>query len=87
MAKALDEVSLKTIREIWQPIIDQRIVILARKWFGSGVASLGITTMQGMGVNYIRALTTKDDTDKYSTIAFMYQKDVHPIFEEYYYER
>lgn len=83
----MDEVSVDSIAKVWQPIIDQKLVVMLRDWLGFATANLGLTKMRDMGHRYIRALTTKDETGKFFTNAFMIQKDAPNVLKEYYHDQ
>ena len=80
-------ISMDTINLVWQPIIDQKFVALFRDWMALGIANLGLTKTREMGIDYIRALASKDETGKYFTSALMMQKDAPQVLKQFFADR
>lgn len=74
--KIIKSISPDIIGEVWQPVIDQRIIGIVRDWTGLSAANLGITKTRAMEVENIRAITTR--VDQHFTNAFMIHKDAPP---------
>ena len=83
----MEELSAEAINDIWQPTIDQRLIFVLRDWVGLAVANFGITKSREMGMDYFRAIYTKDETGKFFTNAFLIQKEATQVFKDYIYER
>ena len=83
----MGDISFEAIQAVWQPIIEQRIVCLLRDWLGYAAANLGLTKTRELGVEYIRALATKDETDKFFTTSFMIQRDAPQALKQFITER
>ena len=71
------------ISKVWFPIQAQKMVGIARDWMCHVAASLGIKTTREMGVDYIRAIFTKDQTGKSFLNAFMIRKDAPARIKEF----
>lgn len=83
----LNEISAKTIGKVWQPVIDQEIILVARNQLAMGAANLGLTKMIEMGNDLIRALATTDETGKAFTNAQMIQKDAPKVLKDFCHQR
>lgn len=79
----MKDFSVGEISKVWQPVIDQKILMVAREWLCATVANLGLTKMRELGHNYIRALKTKDEKEKRFTNSHMMQKDAPMAFKSY----
>ena len=82
-AMFMDDINIDSIKAVWQPIMDQKVVFLLRDWLGQSAANLGLTKMRELGVDHFRAVETKDETGKFFTNAFMILKDAPETFKEY----
>ena len=79
----VEDMSMELISRLWQPTINQKVVGLVRDWMCLSVANFGLTKTRLMGIDYIRALVTKDQTGKYFTNAFMMHKDAPQVLEDF----
>lgn len=85
--RIMEELSANSIGDIWQKVIDQQIIFLLRDWVGLAAANFGITKTRELGVEYIRAIYTKDETGKFFTNAFLIQKEAPQVLKDYINER
>ena len=85
--KIMEEVSAESISDLWQPVIDQRIVMILRDWVGLAVANFGITKTREIDIDYIRAIYTKDETGKFFINALMIQKEAPQVLKDYINDR
>lgn len=83
----LRDLSVNSIASVWQPIIDQKMIGLMRDWLGRGAANLGLSKMREIGVQYIRALETRDETGKMITNSMMIQRQAPKQLKDYMKER
>lgn len=83
----LNEISAETIGKVWQPVIDQKIILAARNQLALGAANLGLTKMIELGHYFIRALATTDETGKAFTNAQMIQKNAPKVLKDFFHQR
>ena len=83
----IDDISPTSIGNVWQPIIDQRMICVIREWLGLAAANLGLRTMREMGNDMIRVMETKDETEKSFSNAFTLQKEAPQALKDYTKER
>ena len=81
------QITMESIAELWNPIIAQELIGIARMWLIRAVGNLGITKTRESGNEEIRALVTRDETEKSFTNAIMYSKEINPILETFMIEQ
>lgn len=79
-------VSMDSIMQVFQPVMDQKVVVLLRDWVGLTAANFGLTKLLDGGNTEMRALMTKDETGKFFTNAYMIQKDAHELLKNYFHD-